>query len=104
MSSNRACINQRHEVTITHFPFVLRFAVCLMAALVLSFAGCSTTAKTEAVAAEQTYKERLQSCKEQIEAVTDFKPDVVLVLGTGLGDFADTLDVKAKIAYKDIDG
>ena len=75
-----------------------------MAALFLSFAGCSTPAKTEAVAAEQTYKERLQSCKEQIEAVTDFKPDVVLVLGTGLGDFADTLDVKAKIAYKDIDG
>ena len=79
-------------------------AVCLIAALFLSFAGCSTTAKTEAVVAEQTYKERLQSCKEQIEAVTDFKPDVVLVLGTGLGDFADTLDVKAKIAYKDIDG
>ena len=53
---------------------------------------------------EQTYAERLQSCKKQIEAVTDFKPDVVLVLGTGLGDFADTLNVKAKISYKDIDG
>ena len=56
------------------------------------------------VAAEQTYAERMQSCKKQIEKITDFKPDAVLVLGTGLGDFADTLDVKKKIAYKDIDG
>ena len=73
----------------------------------MTLAGCSSAPekKEETTAtAEQTYAERLQSCKKQIEAVTDFKPEVVLVLGTGLGDFADTLDVKAKIAYKDIKG
>ena len=85
-------------------------AVCIMAALLISLAGCSAAPVKEDPATadeqtyEQTYAERLQSCKKQIEAVTDFKPDVVLVLGTGLGDFADTLDVKAKISYKDIDG
>lgn len=85
-------------------------AACIMAALLISLAGCSaapvkeTATTVDEQTREQTYAERLQSCKKQIEAVTDFKPDVVLVLGTGLGDFADTLDVKAKISYKDING
>ena len=82
-------------------------AICITMALILSLAGCSAGPEKDeepAAAAEQTYTERLQSCKKQIEAITDFKPDAVLVLGTGLGDFADTLDVKTKIAYKDIEG
>ncbi len=83
------------------------FAICITMAMILSLEGCSAAPEKKeepTVAAEQTYAERLQSCKKQIEAITDFKPDAVLVLGTGLGDFADTLDVKKKIAYKDIDG
>lgn len=39
---------------------------------------------------------------KQIEAKTDFKPEVVLVLGTGLGSYVDNLDVKTTIPYKDI--
>lgn len=82
-------------------------AVCTALLMIVWLTGCTSSApekKEEASAAVQTYAQRLQSCKEQIEAVTDFKPDVVLVLGTGLGDYADLLDVKAKIAYKDIEG
>ncbi len=81
-------------------------AICIVLAMTVSLAGCSATPEKneETTAAVQTYAQRLQSCKEQLEAKIDFKPDVVLVLGTGLGDFADTLDVKAKIPYKDIEG
>ena len=79
-------------------------AICIMMAVLLSLAGCSATPaeKEDKTSSVQTYAERLQSCKDQIEAITDFRPEVVLVLGTGLGDYADSLDVKAKISYKDI--
>lgn len=81
-------------------------AVCISIALIISLAGCSapSTEEDDQSAAVQTYEERLQSCKEQIEAITDFKPEIVLVLGTGLGDYADSLDVKATIPYTDIKG
>lgn len=35
---------------------------------------------------------------------SDFRPEVGIVLGTGLGDFADRIDVKHAIEYKDIPG
>ena len=68
-------------------------AICIVLAMTVFLAGCSATPEKneETTAAVQTYAQRLQSCKEQIEAKIDFKPDVVLVLGTGLGDFADTI-------------
>ena len=47
---------------------------------------------------------RLEHCKEEIEKITDFKPDIVLTLGTGLGDIADTFDVKEIIPYENIEG
>ncbi len=34
----------------------------------------------------------------------DFVPDVALVLGSGLGDYADTMKVEATLDYKDIEG
>lgn len=39
---------------------------------------------------------------EKVREVTDFKPLVGVVLGTGLGSFIDKIDVKASIYYKDI--
>lgn len=42
---------------------------------------------------------------KMVEAVrknTDFKPVMGVVLGTGLGDFVNSVDVKATIYYKDI--
>ena len=50
------------------------------------------------------YYDRLMNCVKQIRKRSDFKPDVVLVLGSGLGDYAEKLDIVAKIPYADIKG
>jgi purine-nucleoside phosphorylase len=47
--------------------------------------------------------EKLQNCYEQIQRITDFKPRVALVLGSGLGDFAESLEIVQTIDYKDIE-
>lgn len=73
---------------------------------VTSSPSASTGTQTaQALTAEaEAYKQRLQSCKQQIEAITDFKPEIVVVLGSGLGDYVNSLDVKQSISYKDIEG
>ena len=38
-----------------------------------------------------------------IRSKTDFKPRVALVLGSGLGDYADGLEIEASVDYNDID-
>ena len=48
--------------------------------------------------------ERLRQCLEAVRAKTDFVPDVALVLGSGLGGFADTVKIEAIVDYKDIPG
>ncbi len=53
--------------------------------------------------AEAVY-EKLKRCYEDIRRKTDFKPEIALVLGSGLGDFAGNIEVKGVIDYKDIDG
>lgn len=52
----------------------------------------------------ETYYEELENCVKQIRDVTDFKPKLVLVLGTGLNSYADKLDIVEKIPYSEIDG
>jgi purine-nucleoside phosphorylase len=46
------------------------------------------------------YKETL----DYIKSLTDIKPIIGLVLGSGLGDVANDMDIKATIPYKDIPG
>ena len=53
--------------------------------------------------AEKYYKIRLR-CVEQIKEKTDFIPEAAVVLGSGLGHFVDSMEVKAEISYEDIDG
>ena len=48
--------------------------------------------------------EKLLKCYESFKTKIDFKPEVALVLGSGLGDYAETIDVVATLEYKDIDG
>jgi len=48
--------------------------------------------------------EKLQNCVASVRAKTDFVPKVGLVLGSGLGDFADTMEVVDTVSYKDIEG
>jgi len=47
---------------------------------------------------------KAMKCLEIIQSKTDFKPKVALVLGSGLGGYADEIDVKAKIDYSEIEG
>ena len=35
---------------------------------------------------------------------TDFKPEIALVLGSGLGDFAERIQIEQIIKYTDIEG
>lgn len=46
----------------------------------------------------------LEKQLEIIKAHTDFVPDIAIVLGSGLGDLADKIDIKGKIPYEEIDG
>ena len=48
--------------------------------------------------------EKLVRCYESIRKVTDFEPQVALVLGSGLGDYAKQIKVECTIDYKDIEG
>ena len=48
--------------------------------------------------------EKLKKCETCIRRITDFTPRVAIVLGSGLGDYADTIRVEAQVSYGDIEG
>lgn len=48
--------------------------------------------------------ERLLECCQYLKEKIDFKPKVALVLGSGLGDYADSIQVEATLDYHDIKG
>ncbi len=48
--------------------------------------------------------EKLKKCYEEIRKKTDFVPEIALVLGSGLGNFADNIEVEKVIDYRDIEG
>lgn len=48
--------------------------------------------------------EKVNSCVEAIRKVTDFQPRVAITLGSGLGNYAEQIDVKCEISYSDIPG
>ena len=47
---------------------------------------------------------KLTDCLASLREKTDFKPEVGLILGSGLGDYADGIKVEAAVDYADIDG
>ena len=47
---------------------------------------------------------KLLKCRDIVRGKTDFVPKVALVLGSGLGAYADEMDVKAIVDYHDIEG
>ena len=49
----------------------------------------------------QLYK-KVVDCYESIQERIPFQPKVALVLGSGLGNYADSMDVKAEISYSEI--
>ena len=52
----------------------------------------------------KAYYNRLLGYEKEIRKRTDFVPEVAIVLGSGLGDFAKNIDVEAVIDYGDLEG
>ncbi len=47
---------------------------------------------------------KLQNCLNSVREKTDFVPKVAIVLGSGLGDYAEDIRVECEISYEDIEG
>ncbi len=52
----------------------------------------------------EIYYERLVKYGKVIKEKVDFEPELAIVLGSGLGDFADNIEVVGQVAYKELDG
>jgi purine-nucleoside phosphorylase len=48
--------------------------------------------------------EKLEACVKAVRVKTDFVPDVALVLGSGLGNYAENIKIETEISYSDIPG
>lgn len=48
--------------------------------------------------------EKLLKCYESVRERIDFKPEIALILGSGLGDFAENIDVVDTLSYSEIEG
>lgn len=48
--------------------------------------------------------QKLQVCLESVRAKTDFQPEAALILGSGLGDYADGIDIEQTVDYTEIEG
>ena len=53
---------------------------------------------------ENAVYEKLMRCYKTVKEKVDFQPKVALVLGSGLGDYADRMKIEAELDYHDIDG
>lgn len=47
---------------------------------------------------------KLTACVASIREKTDFRPEAALILGSGLGDYADGIRTEAVVDYSDIEG
>lgn len=47
---------------------------------------------------------KLKTCLASVREKTDFKPEVALILGSGLGDYADGIQIEASVEYSQIEG
>ena len=52
----------------------------------------------------ENYYEKLIRARDAVRAKTDFQPRIGLILGSGLGPVAETMDVVTAVDYKDIPG
>lgn len=48
--------------------------------------------------------EKLMTCVESVRKKIDFQPEVALILGSGLGDYADEIQIEHTIDYTEIEG
>ncbi len=47
--------------------------------------------------------EKLLKCYNSFEKKISFKPEIALILGSGLGDFCDTMDIKETLDYRELE-
>ena len=47
---------------------------------------------------------KLMGCLASVREKTNFKPEVALILGSGLGEFANEIEIVDTISYTDIEG
>ena len=48
--------------------------------------------------------EKLQRCTDAVREKISFQPEVALILGSGLGDYADEMKIVERIEYSEIEG
>ena len=48
--------------------------------------------------------DKIKTCLASVREKTDFVPEVALILGSGLGDYADQIKIETTIDYTDIEG
>ena len=48
--------------------------------------------------------EKLLKCYESFRSKVSFQPKAAIVLGSGLGDFADTIEIVQELSYDEIEG
>lgn len=48
--------------------------------------------------------EKLEQCFQSVRKRTDFVPKVALVLGSGLGDYAEEIQIETTLSYEEIEG
>ena len=48
--------------------------------------------------------EKLLGCYENVRKKTDFQPKIAIVLGSGLGDYAEQIKVVSEVPYSEIEG
>jgi purine-nucleoside phosphorylase len=50
----------------------------------------------------ESFRRKRKEALDHIQSVTDLKPEYLLILGTGLGQLADEMNLEAEISYDDI--
>lgn len=48
--------------------------------------------------------EKLLKCYESVKKKIDFQPEMALILGSGLGDYAESIQIEAVLDYHEIEG
>lgn len=83
---------------------VLLVLCVLLSAGALTVSILSFAAANQADTVPVSDYERLTGYVSDIRKVTDFKPEVAIVLGSGLGGFADKIDTAAVVPYSSLKG
>ena len=47
---------------------------------------------------------KLMTCLASVREKTDFQPEIALILGSGLGDYADEIRITDTVEYTEIEG